>query len=171
MASWTTFSANKKLGEIMSYRISDLIEKLIKIEEDGVELYTSIEKQFQESFSQISIVAKILANQEKKHILYYQELMKNIEEEMNCEIDFFLYDKAAKQLFEFRNHIHMYKLDDVKGLIHFAVDLEKKNIGLLLDIQGKLFEKLEDVSDEVYKVLTKIIEEEKQHENMLEKFK
>ncbi len=154
----------------MAYRISDLIEKLIIIEEDAEELYSSIEKFYEQSNPAISMVAKTLVKEEKRHILYYKALKRDVEKKNNEEIDFFLYDKAAKQLYEFSKHIQVPKLNNVRDLIKFALEFEKNNIGLLLDIQGKLVEKLEDVTNEVYVVLTRIIKEEQKHEKVLEQF-
>lgn len=151
----------------MSYRISDIIEKLITIEEDSVELYSRLENTNKVSSPAISLVSKALAKEEERHVLYYKELLKNVKEKNNAEIDFFLYDKAAKQLFEFRNRIASPHLDNVRDLIKFAVEFEKGSIGLILDIQGKLVEKLDDVSNEIYEVLSLVIKQEREHEKML----
>lgn len=154
----------------MAYRISDLIEKLITIEESAEQLYSSIEKFYKESNPAVSMVAKTLAKEEKRHILYYKAVKRDVEKKNNEEIDFFLYDKAVKQLYEFGKYLQIPKLNNVRDLVMFAVEFEKNNVGLLLDIQGKLVEKLEDVNNEVYEVLTRIIKEEQKHEKTLEQF-
>lgn len=151
----------------MSYRISDIIEKLINIEEDSVELYNKLESINKTSLPAVSLVSKVLAKEEERHVLYYKELLKNVKEKNNAEIDFFLYDKAAKQLFEFRSRTAAPQLNNVSDLIKFAIESEKSNIALVLDIQGKLVEKLDDVSKDIYEVLTLIIKEEQQHEAKL----
>jgi rubrerythrin len=153
----------------MSYRISDLIEKLISIEEDSEALYSKLESVNKTSSPAISLVSKVLAKEEEKHVLYYKALLKDVQEKNNAEIDFFLYDKAVKQLYEFRKRIQAPELNNVRDLVKFAVEFERSNIGLILDIQGKLVEKLEDVSNEVYEVLAKIIKEEQKHEEELKR--
>ena len=48
----------------------------------------------------------------------------------------------------------MLNLDSVV-MEKYALDFEKNNIGILLDIQGRLLGSLKDVNNNVYKVLSK----------------
>ncbi len=153
----------------VNYTILDLIEKLRSIEEDAYELYKEIEENFKTGYPKISIVAKTIAKFEKSHIKYYEKLYDELKDKNNEQIDFFLYDKAAKLLYEFKTHIEKPQVNDVKGLIKYAMEFEKNSTALLLDIQGRLFLKKEDTDTELYETITKIIKEEQEHERMFEK--
>lgn len=152
----------------MAYTIFDLIEKLIDIEKDALEIYKKIEKKSKNKSQVISIVARAIEKEEQKHIKYYEKLKSDLNEELNESIDFYLYDRVAKLLFEFRSRIQLPEIDNVQDLIKYSLEFEKNNIGLLLDIQGRLLEKIDDVNNNVYKVISTIIEEEKKHEKMFE---
>lgn len=152
----------------MSYTIFDLIQKLIDIEKDALEIYKKIEEKSKHESQVISIVARAIEKEEQKHIEYYENLKSDLKEELNEAIDFYLYDKVAKLLFEFRSRIQLPKIHNVQDLIKYSLEFEKNNIGLLLDIQGRLLEKMDDVNNNVYKVISTIIEEEKKHAKMFE---
>lgn len=152
----------------MAYTIFDLIQKLIDIEKDALEIYKKIEEKSKNESQVISIVARAIEKEEQKHIEYYEKLKSDLNEELNESIDFYLYDRVAKLLFEFRSRIQLPKIDNVQDLIKYSLEFEKNNIGLLLDIQGRLLEKIDDVNNNVYKVISTIIEEEKKHEKMFE---
>lgn len=152
----------------MAYTIFDLIQKLIDIEKDALEIYKKIEEKAKDESKVICIVARAIEKEEQKHIEYYEKLRNNLREELDEAIDFYLYDRVAKLLFEFRSRMQLPKIDNVQDLIRYSLEFEKNNIGLLLDIQGRLLEKMDDVNNNVYKVITKIIEEEKKHEKMFE---
>lgn len=152
----------------MAYTIFDLIQKLIDIEKDALEIYKKIEKKSKNESQVIGIVARAIEKEEQKHIEYYEKLKSDLNEELNESIDFYLYDRVAKLLFEFRSRIQLPKIDNVQDLIKYSLEFEKNNIGLLLDIQGRLLEKMDDVNNNVYKVISTIIEEEKKHEKMFE---
>lgn len=151
----------------MNYTVSDLIEKLIGIEKNALEIYTKIEEMSKSNESKaINIFARAIKQEELKHINYYENLKEGLKEELNEEIDFFLYDKVAKILYEFKNQIRIPEIDNVQDLLKYALDFEKNNIGILLDVQGRLLGSLKDINNNVYKVLSKIISEEKEHEKM-----
>lgn len=103
-----------------------------------------------------------------KHIKYYQDLKKEFENNSNEEIDFYLYDRVAKLLFEFKNQSNLPKISNVQDLIRYAFEFEKNNIALLIDIQGRLIQKEDDMNKKVYKIINDIIKEEREHEKMFE---
>ena len=152
----------------MNYTVSDLIEKLIGIEKNSLDIYSEIEEMSKDNESKaINIFARAIKQEELKHKDYYENLKKELnKEELNEEIDFFLYDKVAKILYEFKNQIRIPQIYNVQDLLKYALDFEKNNIWILLDIKGRLLGSLKDVNNNVYKVLSKIISEEKEHEKM-----
>jgi rubrerythrin len=152
------------------YTIHDIIEKLIVIEQDAMKLYAGIADKTKNSNIMLSVMAKSLANEESRHIQYYEELKININEEENVQIEFFLYDKVAKLLYEFRNNMILPELEVIQDLIKYALEFEKNNIALLLDIQGRLVINLKDSSKVSYDILSKLIKEEREHENMLQDY-
>lgn len=154
----------------MDYRLSDLIEKLINIEENALELYGEIQKSLKnQSNKVISIIIDAIRKEELKHIKYYKELKIEVENSINENIDFYLYDKVAKILFEFKNQNIVPQINNVQELIKFAFEFEKNNIALLINIQGRLIQKEDDINKYTYKILDKIIKEEEKHEKMFEK--
>lgn len=152
----------------MAYTIFDLIQKLIDIEKDALEIYKKIEEKSQNESKVICIVARAIEKEEQKHIEYYEKLKSDLKEELKESIEFYLYDKVAKLLFEFRSRIQLPQINNVQDLIKYSLEFEKNNIGLLLDIQGRLLEKMDDVNNNIYKVISTIIDEEKKHEKMFE---
>lgn len=58
----------------------------------------------------------------------------------------------------------------VHGLIKYALEFEKKNIALLLDIQGRLVIDLQDAAKARYEGISKLIEEEREHEREIESY-
>lgn len=156
-------------GTKMGYTIYDLIEKLIDIEKSALQLYIKIEEEYRTKSRSISIVTKAIAKQEEKHIEYYEKLKIDLEKDLKNEnIEVYLYDKVAKLLIEFKMYIDIPKIDVVQDLIKYSLEFEKNNIALLLDIQGRLLEKEDDVNNNVYKVISNIINEEQGHKKMFE---
>lgn len=152
----------------MNYTLSDLIEKLIDIERDALDIYRKIQEKSNNESKVISIVARAIAKEEQKHIKYYENIKNDLSGELNETIDFYLYDKVAKLLFEFRSRIQIPRIDNVQDLIKYSLEFEKNNIGLLLDIQGRLLGKMDDINSNIYKVISIIIKEEEKHQKMFE---
>ena len=152
------------------YTLHDIIEKLILIEQDGMKMYFNMADKTKNSNIMLSVMAKTLANEESKHIEYYENLKNEIKDEENIEIDFFLYDKVARLLYEFRKKVVTPELEDVHELIKYALEFEKENVALLLDIQGRLVLKLQDSLRVRYEVISKMIQEEREHEKSLEAY-
>lgn len=149
------------------YTICDVIEKLILIEKDSKKMYAGMADK-SKKYIMLNAMAKTLADEESKHINLYESLKIDLKDEENIEIDVFLYDKVAKLLHEFRSNMIEREFQDIQELVKYALEFEKKNIALLLDIQGKLVLNLQDTSKVSYIMISKLIEEEKKHEEELE---
>lgn len=150
----------------MNYTIADLIQKLIAIENDTLEIYKKIESKAQNKSKVIGIIARAIEKEEEKYIEYCEKLKSDLQGDLNEIIDFYLYDKVAKLLFEFRSHIQMPQINKVQDLIKYSVELKKNNISLLLDIRGRLVEKIDDINNNIYRVISNIITEEEKYEKM-----
>lgn len=151
----------------MNYTIYDLIERLIDIENNALEVYKKIEENAKEKNSKnIEIITRVIRKEEIKHIKYYERLKEKFNYELNDTIDFYLYDKVVKLLYEFKSQIRIPHVDNVQDLIKYSLEFEKNSISLLLDIRGRLFGNLNDVNNNVYKIISNIIEEERRHEKM-----
>ncbi|OVE64300.1 rubrerythrin family protein [Clostridium diolis] len=151
----------------MNYTIYDLIERLIDIENNALEVYKKIEENAKEKNSKnIEIITRVIRKEEIKHIKYYERLKEKFNYELNDTIDFYLYDKVVKLLYEFKIQIRIPHVDNVQDLIKYSLEFEKNSISLLLDIRGRLLGNLNDVNNNVYKIISNIIEEERRHEKM-----
>ncbi len=153
----------------MNYTLSDLIQKLIDIEKDFFNIYVMLEEMLKNNSSAIYAVTKAIKKREKSHIEYYEKLKSNLTDESNETIEFYLYDRISKLLSEFKQNIKLPEIKNAQGLIKYTVDFKMDNIGLLVDIQGRLLEKIDDVNNNIYKVLSQVIKDEEKHEKMFEK--
>ncbi|MGO5093770.1 hypothetical protein [Clostridium sp. LCP25S3_F10] len=149
----------------MGYTIIDIIDNLIYIEKKGYNMFKEISKSCKDS--KVSIVAKTIANQENKHIQYYENLKENIETLDKEDIDFFIYDKVSARIQQFKFNMNITEMTNIKELINFSIDFEKENLALLIDIQGQLIRKETDTNMLTYNVIEKIINEEKKHIQLL----
>lgn len=153
----------------MAYTVEDIIEKLISIEKDSIAVYYEVSEKFKKSMPAVSIVAKTLGREEEKHVQYYETIKQNISVYKNEEIDFYLYDKAAKLLYEYKERIHTPEISKVQDLIEYALKFEKNNMGLLIDIQGRLMDNIQYIGKMSYEIISKMIDEEREHVKQLEK--
>lgn len=153
----------------MNYTFSDLIQKLIDIEKDFFNIYVMLEETFKNNSSTIYAVIKVIKKREKGHIEYYEKLKSSLTDESDETIEFYLYDRISKLLSEFKQNIKLPEVKNVQSLIKYTVDFKMDNIGLLVDIQGRLLEKIDDVNNNIYKVLSQVIKDEEKHEKMFEK--
>jgi rubrerythrin len=153
----------------VAYTVDDIIEKLILIEKDSMDVYTVIAEKFKDTNKSISIIAKTLYKEEKRHVDYYETIRSEFKEYKHEEIEFYLYDKASKLLYEYKQRVQVPQLKSVKELLTYAVDFERNNISLLLDIQGRLVQSPMDIVKLSYEIISNMIEEEKSHEEQLQK--
>lgn len=151
----------------MAYTIVDLLDKIISIEEMAKKMYVDLSDKYKNDISTKTIL-NILVREEERHISYYKEIKKECVKPE--PIDFHLYDKASFLFNQFKGNIIAPKLENHEELLKFAVDFEKKNVAFLIDIRGRLVTNVEDIDKPMYKILDKVIEEEKKHVENLEQF-
>ena len=149
------------------YTIDNLIDKLIKIEEEGSNLYliisenNNIEKKLQ-------IMTKVLSNEEKKHIIIYEGFKKNSTTYDNIEIELTTYDRAVELIYEFSKVKTKNNIKNVRELFKFALIFEKENLALVLIISGLFVKTHEDINSKNYMIISEIIKEEQKHVNLIE---
>lgn len=153
------------------YTIIDLIDKLISIEKNSEEGYTIISEN-KELSERVRIIAKVFAKEHRRHADKYDNIKGKIDRNIDIEIDFFTYDKAAKLIYEFmklkKTNVVCNKVKDV---VDIALRFQREGLALLLSIHGILIKSHADIGTENYKILSTIIKEEKKHIRDLEKLK
>lgn len=153
----------------MAYTIKDLLDKFILIEKNGYDMFINIAKS-ESSNEKMKTIARVFANEEKRHREMYKNLKEAIINENNIEIDFQIYDKASKLALQFLNNDRITNPQNLKELLIFSLNFEKENLALVLSIQGYLVKEQKDASTEKYKVLDEIIREEQKHIKSIEAF-
>ncbi|MFA5524519.1 MAG: hypothetical protein WDA24_09180 [Tissierellales bacterium] len=151
------------------YTIVDIMDKLIEIEENLLNFYKQLQMDMKIE-ERVKLAAGVLAREERRHIITYKGIKKEISNFKDIEIDFDIYDSASKIILEFKRGLIYSEVSDVKKLLSCALDFEHRNIALIIRIQGLLVRSMEDTQTNSYKALTKIIHEEEQHVNMIKIF-
>lgn len=148
------------------YTIIDLIDKFIEIENKGLEIYRATMNLGEEDFK-IKSIAMTLAKEEERHIKYYEALKRELSDKAE-EIDFIAYDKASFLVNKYKENISIIgNFRDIKDILQYALDFEKHNLALIIDIQGRIVNTEKASTGVTYKILNRIIEEESKHINNL----
>ena len=154
----------------MAYNIVDLLGKLKTLEENAFHMYSSMASAEGCPDIRLCTAAKVLAKEEERHTRFYRRLIEQAEQQPETEIDFSIYDKASSLVEGFRKMIVKPQVTSVQELIQFAVEFEKDNVALLIDIRGRMVKREEDHIDFNYLTLTELILEEQKHVDMLKGF-
>lgn len=153
----------------MAYTVIDIMKKLSYIEEKAYLIYRELVYQ-SDNIPKLKILASVLAKEEKRHIEYYKTLIEKLENKPVHEIDIDIYDKVSFLLDSFKSKITNPQTLKVGDLVEYSLDFERKNLAVLLDIQGRLVRSEADTETITYKTLIDIIKQEKTHIINLEKF-
>lgn len=151
----------------MGYTIIDIIDKLIKIKMKTREIYLNISHMNSEDKA-FNLVAIALMKVQEKHIKYYEELKMKIGKDVK-EIDFLIYDKISFLIDEYKNRVDILEINpkNMEQILNLALDFEKKNSALIIDIQGRLVRKEVDVQTKTYSILSEMIKKEQKYLNDL----
>lgn len=151
----------------MGYTIIDIIDKLIMIKNKTRQIYLNISNINREDKA-FNLVAIALMKIQEKHIQYYKELKKNIGKDVE-QIDFWIYDKISFLINEYKNKVDILEVNpkNMEEILNLALDFEKKNSALIIDIQGRLVSKEVDVQTKTYSVLSEMIKKEEKYLNDL----
>ncbi len=140
----------------MGYNIIDIIDKAIAIAHNRKKLYIEIGDQCHQPPA-VKILAKILAHNVDKTLLYYEKLKNEVNEEELELIDFAIYDKISFLINQFNLRLHFTDATTPKKFISFSLDFEKEILALFLDVQGRLVKTAEDSNSATYAILSDMI--------------
>lgn len=151
----------------MGYTIIDIIDKLIMIKMKTREIYLNISHMNREDKA-FNLVAIALMKAQEKHIEYYEGLKGKIEKNVKG-IDFLIYDKISFLIDEYKNRVDILEVNpkNMEEILNLALDFEKKNSALIIDIQGRLVKKEVDVQTKTYSILSEMIKKEQKYLNDL----
>lgn len=146
----------------MGYNILDVINKLILIKKKVKAMYENIAEDSISNY-RLTVAANILVRYQDKHIQYYEKLKLKIKKDILEDIDFVIYDKISFLIDEYKNNIHMVESipKDIEEILDMALEFQKKNGALIIDIQGRLIKKEADVETKTYSILSEILNREK----------
>lgn len=153
----------------MAYTVIDLIDKFILIEQGGYEMFIKMAS-VEGTQERIKTLCRVFANEEKRHGEVYKKLKSEISGEPDLEVDFSIYDKASKFIYEFINSNRPVSDLDTRGMLEFCLSFEKENLALAISIQGILANEKKGIGTKVYDALTEIISEEEKHIKNIEAF-
>lgn len=154
----------------MGYSIVDLLDNLIVIEQNTCRMYRYIASSDSSAANSLKTVAMVLAKEEERHIAFYQNIKKEVSLHKDIEIDFDIYDKASSLVLEFKKFIAKPQAKNAEELVQYALNMERENVALLLNVQGRLVRKPDDRDTMSYLALSDLITEEQKHINNLQVF-
>jgi len=151
------------------YTIIDIIEKFAEIDKEQYKLYSRISENV-EVEDKLQIMAKVFSNQEKNHLLMFEELKKISSTYNDIEIEFSIYDRASELIYEFSKIKTNNNISDVKELLKSALTFEKENLSLVIIVSGLFVKLYDDTETRNYKILSEIMKEEERHIKLIEDF-
>lgn len=153
----------------MAYTVIDVIDKFILIEKSGYEMFMKMAAD-EGADERIKTLARVFANEEKRHAEVYEKLKSEIAGENDIEIDFLVYDKVTKFMYEFINSHKPVTGTDIRGMLEFCLEFEKENLALVMSVQGIFVDEKKGTDTKIYNVLTGITTEEEKHIKNIELF-
>lgn len=153
----------------MAYNIIDIIDKIILISEKRKRIYENVYCD-KEKFSSINVITKVLSRCMDREIEYYRKLKCEIEGKVLNEIDFVIYDKISFLINEFSDRLACDDVSDVNKLKKCSLEMDKKVLALLINVQGRFIKNEEDTETLAYETLTLIIKEKEKCITELEKY-
>lgn len=152
----------------MGYTVLDIINKIITIKLKVKSIYSNIESEKNIDISFKCVVSALLQEQQK-HIDYYKKLEKQLKGQELEDIDFVIYDKISSLIIEYNNKVNLLNISPkyITELLSLALDFQNQNSALMIDIQGRLVRKSNDVDSKNYNILTNVLEHEKKYMKIL----
>lgn len=161
----------------MAYNMGDLLEKFMDMKKKSYDLFMGIasDEGINERFR---IVARVIAKEEKRHQLYFEEMRNNlIKSGKNLDVSVDIYDKAAKLFMDFSKRLMEFSkrrcgvdINSVNELLEYARDFEKVGMAIILSIQGLFVIESNYNETEGYRVLSEIAKEQEKHIKNIEAF-
>lgn len=151
------------------HTIIDVIDRIIEINEQSAELYKLLQKNFTIS-EQVRLATGVFVREKERHINTYVRIKEEFLNSENIQIDFDVYGTISKIISAFKKELIYIEAFELKGILAYALDFRQKLIALIVRVQELLVRKSEDTESISYKILTRIIDEEKKHVKMIEAF-
>ena len=151
----------------MGYNVVDILDKAIKIANKRKSIFESIEKE-KCDITAMKVISKVLIKEVDRTIKYYEKLKEEVGDAEFEEIDFVIYDKISFLINEFSKRIYVPHVNNVREYLKFSIDLEKDNLSLLVDIQGRFVKSTSDIHTKTYEILSKLIDNIEKHVITLE---
>jgi len=108
----------------MGYNIADIFDKTVTISIRRRTLYENIVQEKYDTLS-IKIISKVLVKEVDRTIEYYEELLKEINNDAEFEeIDFSIYDKMSFLINDFNKRIDTAEINNVKEYLTFSLVLK-----------------------------------------------
>lgn len=147
----------------------DLMEKLVLRAKWRKQIWANLKKQEKDVGKKI--LFKMLRDKTNRDITYYEQLTVQMKTQEAEIIDFFIYDKVASLMNQYKARIESIpQLKTKNEIVSFAIELEEGMIALLLDIQGRLVQKSEAEDTRIYKLLLEMIDQKSKYVDDLKRF-
>lgn len=155
----------------MAYTILDILDKLIQIEQHGVNLYRNMAFLSKDN-PRLQTVLGVLAKEEERHVVYYSGLKKELSDQEigKMELNFEIYDKVSTILMDFKKSLTNPEVSQIGHALAFALDFERKNAALLISILDNLGKAPDGYNPMLDAVFSTLISEEEKHVSNLENF-
>lgn len=140
----------------MSYNITDIVEKAIKIEEKRIFLINELINE-NKNLPTINLLGKVFEKESRKMIDYYKTIELELNNSKLEEIDFRTYDKISFLINEFFSIMFIPVVEKPKEYMNYALQLSSNQLALFLDIQGRLVNNSNRADGITYNVLSDII--------------
>ncbi|SPF55557.1 conserved hypothetical protein [Candidatus Desulfosporosinus infrequens] len=153
----------------MGYNVADIINKAVKIAIRRRTIYENIGQEKCDNLP-VKIISKVLLKEVDRTIEYYEEFLKEINNDVEFEeIDFSIYDKMSFLINDFNRRIDTAEINNVKEYLLFSLGFEKSVYSLLINIQGRFVINANDIQTKTYKILAAIIDNKARLIAMLDK--
>lgn len=151
------------------YTVIDILDKVVEIAEKSIERYRMFQKNLTMS-EHARLVAGVFIREEERYINIYKKMKEETLDLEDIQIDFDIYDTISKLISAFKRDISYLEVNDVRQILMQTMDFKQRHLALVIRIQGLLVRTNEDMETNSYKILTRIINEEKEHIEILEAF-
>jgi ferritin-like protein len=148
--------------------LEDLLVNLKNIEGNFSKFYKNISNM--ESYtSKIRSVAKVLAREEQRHVLFYDEMLKEFKGDIYITLEKDVYIKSKQFLIDFKDELCLNDMNSNSNLIEMAIKYEKLNVEIIKDIIEMLEQNYEQ-NKRTIDLFSVLLNEEIKHSNNLKAF-
>ena len=139
----------------MPYYITDVVGKLVKIDEKIESIYNDISNYSKK----LKVTSRVLAKDKQRQVSVYTGFENKIKVDEKDFLDYLVYDKVSSLISQLDAEMQLSYPANTKDLLVYALDIESRELALQLDVKGRLLS-LNTTQNEVMDFL---IGEEKKH--------